>query len=122
MSQAELSFSEKLKIIKEKHSQIYEILTTNRIDCWIIFVRETGTTPDSIMEFIVGNDVVLESAFIFAIYKDQLKKYALVGSFDANNEKEKGIWDDVIGYEHGIREHLRDKIQMLNPKKIALDF
>lgn len=122
MSQAELSISEKLKIIKEKHSQIYEILTTNRIDCWIIFVRETGTTPDSIMEFVVGNDIVLESAFIFVIYKDQLKKYALVGSFDANNEIEKGIWDEVIGYEHGIREHLRDKIQMLNPKKIALDF
>jgi Xaa-Pro aminopeptidase len=122
MSLSELSVSEKLKIIEEKHSQIYEIMSSNQIDCWIIFNRETETTPDSIMEFVVGNDIVLQSAFIFAIYQNVLKKYAIVGSFDANTEKEKGLWDEVIGYGHSIKEHLQDKLKMLNPEKIALDY
>ena len=59
MSYAELSIREKLEIIKEKHSQLYEVLKSNEIDCWVIFARETETTPDSVMEFVVGNDVVI---------------------------------------------------------------
>ena len=122
MSFSELSISEKLKIVKEKHSQIYEIMSSNQIDCWIIFARETETTPDSIMEFVVGNDIVWQSAFIFAISQNVLKKFAIVGSFDANTEKEKDLWDEVIGYGHSIKEHLQDKLKMLNPEKIALDY
>ena len=35
------------------------------IDCWIIFVRETESNPDPIMDLVVGGDVVWDSAFIF---------------------------------------------------------
>jgi Xaa-Pro aminopeptidase len=122
MSHAELSVSEKLEIIREKHSQIYEILTSNNIDCWIIFARETETTPDSIMDFLVGNDVVGQSAFIFATSNNHLKKYAIVSSFDANKEKEKEIWDEVIGYGQSMKEHLQKVIKLIDPLKIALDY
>jgi Xaa-Pro aminopeptidase len=122
MSEAELSSKMKLEIIKEKHNQIYNILTENSIDCWLIFARETETTPDSIMELVVGNAIVLQSAFIFTINKNKLKKIAIVGNFDANAEKEKQIWDEVIGYTLGINEILRKTIERLNPKMIALDY
>lgn len=122
MSLAELSLAEKLEIIKEKHSQIEEILKSNNIDCWIIFARETETTPDSIMELVVGNDIVGQSAFIFALVDNQLKKSAIVSSFDANKEKEKRIWDEVIGYGPSMKEVLQEKIKLINPSKIALDY
>ena len=122
MSEAELSIELKLEILKEKHNQIYDILVENEIDCWLIFVRETEMSPDSIMELVVGNAVVLQSAFIFAIENNKLKKIAIVGNFDANAEKEKQIWDEVIGYTLGINELLQQTIERYNPKTIALDY
>jgi Xaa-Pro aminopeptidase len=94
----------------------------NDIDCWLIFARETATTPDSSMNFVVGSDVVLQSAFIFSLVNDELNKIAIVGNFDADNEKEKGVWDEVIGYLEGIEPHLIAKMQEINPKKIALNY
>lgn len=122
MSEAELSINLKLEIIKEKHAQIFDILTENGIDCWLVFTRETDITPDSIMELVVGNSVVLQSAFIFAIENNKLKKIAIVGNFDANAEKEKQIWDEVIGYTLGINELLQQTMERFNPKTIALDY
>ena len=112
-----------LKIIEEKHRMLPTIMKRVEIDCWIIFARETSTTPDSSMQFVVGSDVVLSSAFIFSLQKDNtLKKQAIVANFDADAEKSKGIWDNVIGYEKGIKAHLQEKLRSLNPQRIGLNY
>ena len=111
----------KLSIIKEKHTILPEVMRENDIDCWMIFVRETSVTPDSTMNFVVGGDVVLQSAFIFALEDDKFHRIAIIGNFDAATEREKGIWTEVIGYVHGIKEPLREVITKLKPKKIALN-
>ncbi len=123
MNLSEQSIEVRDQIIQEKHAPVSPLMKEFSIDCWIIFVRETATTPDSIMNFTVGNDVVLESAFIFGFEGEQFKKFAIVANLDAITQQEKGWWDEVIGYEElGISDHLKSAIDKLKPKAIALDF
>ena len=123
MNLSEQSIEVRNQIIQEKHALVPTLMKKFSIDCWIIFVRETATTPDSIMNFTVGNDVVLESAFIFGFEGKQFRKSAIVANFDAITQQEKGWWDEVIGYEElGISDHLKSAIDKLKPKTIALDF
>lgn len=122
MNLSEQSIEVRDQIIQEKHALISPLMKEFGIDCWIIFVRETATTPDSIMNFTVGNDVVLESAFIFGFEGEQFRKFAIVTNFDAITQQKKGWWDEVIGYEEiGISDHLKSAIDKLKPKTIALD-
>jgi len=109
-------------IIKEKHAQLIPILEEVDIDCWMIFVRETASTPDPAMEIVVGGDVVGKSAFVFSLKDGILTKTAIVAYFDENATRSKGIWDDVIGCKKGIDEPLQDLMKKINPKKIALNF
>jgi Xaa-Pro aminopeptidase len=123
MSEATTPIAEHLKILQEKHDNLPRIMKEVDIDCWVIFARETSTTPDSSMRFVTGSDVVLASAFIFALQPDNsLKKFALVANFDAETERKKGIWDEVIGYERGLKTHLQAKIDELKAKKIGLNY
>ena len=122
MSEAFLPIDLKLKIIREKHEELPKIMQENDIECWLIFVRETATTPDSSMNFVVGSDVVAESAFVFAFKDKKLQKVAIVGNFDADNERGKEIWDEVVGYVEDIKPVLLSKIQELDPQTIALNF
>jgi Xaa-Pro aminopeptidase len=122
MSESYLPIHLKKKILREKHDQLPQIMENSEIDCWLIFARETSTTPDSTMNFVVGSDVVAQSAFIFFVKKDQIRKIAIVGNFDAETEREKGIWDEVIPYDMGIEPILLRTIKGLNPEKIALNY
>lgn len=111
-----------MQIIKEKHQQIRSILHNQSIDCWLIFVRETIANPDPIMNLVVGGHVVWQSAFIFSFKNNEFKKTAIIGNFDAEKEKQKEIWDEVIGYKEGISPFLQEIIKKLNPSKIAVNF
>lgn len=122
MSESYLPIQLKAKILREKHTQLPNIMKLSGIDCWLIFVRETSTTPDSAMNFVVGSEVVAQSAFIFIMKKDIVRKIAIVGNFDADTERNKGIWDEVIGYDLGINASLQAKIKEFNPSKIALNY
>ncbi len=123
MSESRTPWTLHIQIINEKHGELPKIMIKEGIDCWIIFVRETSTTPDSSMQFVVGGDVVLSSAFIFALQADNsLRKIALVANFDANAEREKGIWDQVIGYEKGITSDLQSIMTEISPQNIGLNY
>lgn len=97
-------------------------MNESRINCWIIFIRETASNPDPVMDLVIGGDVVWESAYIFCNNKDGIFKTAIVGNFDAPAEKEKEIWDEVIPYKEGITEPLRKCLDNLNPQNIALNY
>ena len=122
MSKAKLPREIQLKIIEEKHAQIPSIMSEHKIDCWIIFVRETEANPDPIMDLVIGGDVVWDSAFTFVNKDGDFSKIALVGNFDAPAEARKGIWDKVLSYKEGITKPLKEYLESVNPKKIALNF
>jgi Xaa-Pro aminopeptidase len=122
MSQAETPQDVLLQIVREKHNQIFEIMKEVAIDCWLTFVRESDTTPDPVQNLVIGGDVVWESAFIFFQRSDSLGKLAIVGAGDADKEKSKGLWDEVLTYVEGISNVLHSKIKEINPEKIGLNF
>jgi Xaa-Pro aminopeptidase len=111
-----------LKIVKEKHKMIPDIMEREQIDCWITFIRETAANPDPVQNLIIAGEVVWESAFIFVQKNDDFKKIAIVGNFDADHEKGKGLWDEVIPYKEGISNVLKETIDTINPNKIALNY
>ena len=122
MSQAKITRKKQLQIVKEKHDQLPQIMIENKIECWLVFARETAANPDPVMDHVVGGDIVWESAFLFFNVNNRFKKVCLVGNFDAPAEKRKEIWDVVISYKEGITEPLRQTIKKYNPKNIALNF
>ncbi|OLS23789.1 MAG: putative peptidase [Candidatus Heimdallarchaeota archaeon LC_2] len=111
-----------LEIIKEKHDMLPQLMKEVDIDCWLVFLRETESAPDPVQNLVIGGHVVWDSAFIFKLDNDQLTKIAIIGNFDANAEKEKGIWDQVISYDEGISGKLLETMSKLNPTKIALNY
>ena len=122
MSQAKTPRNVHLKIVKEKHEQLPAIMKETAIECWIVFTRETSQISEPVMDIVVGGDVVWHSAFIFSNIKGEFKKTAIVGNYDVNAEKDKAVWDEVLGYKEGISVLLRDYIEKLNPKNIALNY
>ncbi len=115
-------YREKIILLKEKHAQIPIILNETGIDCWMIFARETSLTPDKTMELVVGNDIVLPSAFIFGFIDGKFTKTALVGNFDANTERNKNIWDSVVAYEKSFQSQLTTLMNDYDPQKIGLNY
>ncbi|MCH8906301.1 MAG: aminopeptidase P family protein [Candidatus Heimdallarchaeota archaeon] len=110
-----------LSIVSEKHELVSAVMSELGIECWITFVRETDANPDPVQNLVIGGEIVWESAFIF-FKKHEFKKIAIVGNFDADAEKNKSVWDEVIDYTEGITAVLREKITELNPKNIALNY
>ena len=111
-----------LEIVREKHQMLPQLMKGIGIDCWLVFMRETASAPDPIQGLVIGGDVVWDSAFIFSLNKDKVTKTAIVGDFDSDAEKIKGIWDEVITYTEGITDILHQTMTEINPNKIALNY
>jgi len=106
-------------LLLEKADQAQGLLAETGIDCWLTFARESGTHPDPGMELIVGADVTWRSAFILAAGG---KRIAIVGRFDVSNIRAGGVFQEVLGYDEGIRAPLLEVLGRLNPRKIGLNF
>lgn len=112
-----------LEIVREKHRMIPKLMKDVGIDCWLVFMRETASAPDPVQNLVIGGDVVWDSAFIFRqTSDDSVTKIAIVGNFDVDAEKGKGIWDQVLSYDEGISGILHKTMTDLNPDKIALNY
>src|SRR5258708_37763030 len=66
-------------LLHEKADQAQALLSETGLDCWLIFVRETGIHPDPGMDLVVGADVVRNSAFLFAVGGQRI---AITANFD----------------------------------------
>jgi len=106
-------------MIREKIAQAVEILKEEKTDCWLTFVRESSTTPDSIMDLIVGTGVTWHSAFIITSGGDT---YALVGSLDKANQETHGNYRQIIGYVKSIEQDLINILERINPQTIAINY
>jgi len=106
-------------MIKEKIKQAIGILKEEKIDCWLIFVRESSTIPDPSMDLIVGTGVTWQSAFILTAHG---KSIAIVGSLDKPNQETHGYYDQITGYLQSIEDELIKTLKDINPNKIAINF
>jgi hypothetical protein len=59
-------------LLLEKSAQVQPLLRETGLDCWLIFVRETGLHPDTGFELVVGADVVRNSALLFGVNGERI--------------------------------------------------
>jgi Xaa-Pro aminopeptidase len=106
-------------IIQEKAGQALGLLKEFAIDCWITFVRETSLNGDPTLPLLVDGSLTWHSALIFSATG---KTIAIVGRYDKKGVEDLGVYDEVIGYVEGIKQHLQDALKTLNPKSIAVNY
>ncbi|MBN2228751.1 MAG: aminopeptidase P family protein [Candidatus Thorarchaeota archaeon] len=104
---------------KSKCEQACDILNELGLDSWLVWVRETSQMVDPVLPLILSGDVVWQSALLFTRNGEKL---AIVGNFDAGGIEVKNIYDRVIPYTQGIKEHLLAELNRIDPTKIGINF
>ena len=107
------------QLVEQKVAQATSILEEYDVDSWLTFVRETSLSPDPTLELIVGMDMVWHSAFL--LNRDG-RHVAIVGYYDAENVRNLGVYDEVIGYHKGIGQPLREVLAVRDPEQIAINY
>ncbi|MHA2359690.1 MAG: M24 family metallopeptidase, partial [Candidatus Thorarchaeota archaeon] len=107
------------KLQKAKAQQACDILKEIDIDAWLVWVRETSQMADPVLELVLGGDLVWQSALIFT---KKGEKIGIIGNFDSDGVKAKGIYDDIIPYTKGIKDELVKQLTRMDPKKIGINY
>ncbi len=105
-------------MIDEKIKQAVDILKEKNVDMWLTFVRETSSTPDPVLDLILGTNCVWPSAFILTATGQAV---AIVGSLDVQNIKDHAPYE-VVGYVDSIKNELLKTLEKFDPKRIAINF
>ncbi|MBN1998579.1 M24 family metallopeptidase [candidate division KSB1 bacterium] len=104
-------------MISQKIQQAVSILNEQQIDMWLIFVRETSSTPDPMLDLLLGTHCTWASAFILT---STGKKIALVGSLDRQNIIDHAPYK-VIDYVGSIKDLLISTMKEIDPARIAIN-
>jgi len=107
------------ELIQEKVAQAVEILEEFETDLWLTFVRETSLTPDPALDLILGMDLTWQSALLIG---RNGRRVAIVGYYDAENVRNVGAYDEVIGYHEGIAAPLQETLAAIEPGQIAINY
>jgi Xaa-Pro aminopeptidase len=107
------------KLIRQKIAQATQILQELNIDLWLTFARETSMVSEPALDLILGQSVTWHSAFLLT---STGRHIAIVGHFDAENIRDLGAYEQVIGYHKGLSKHLRTALDSIQPKSIAINF
>jgi Xaa-Pro dipeptidase len=107
------------QLIREKVAQASLILNELDIDTWLTFVRESSMVPDPALELILGTHVTWHSAFLISRSGPHV---AVVGHYDAENVRNRDVYDEVIDYHEGIGAPLRAALDRLRPNRIAVNY
>jgi len=107
------------RIPAEKLVVAQEALRELDLDCWLIFVRETGDGGDPVLPLVFGHDLTWQSAIVVP---REGAAIAIVGTHDGQLVESTGLYGRTIGYIEGIRAPLRDLLGELDPRTIAVNF
>jgi len=105
-------------MVNEKIKQASRILKEKGVDLWLTFTRETSSTPDPVIDLILGTGCTWQSAFIIT---SSGRAIAIVGSLDAQNIVDHADYE-VIKYVDSIKEPLIKTLKELDPKRIAINY
>ncbi len=106
-------------LVQEKVAQSIAILNELNIDCWLTFARESAAGIDPVLHLIYGHHVTWQSAFLLFRTGERI---AILGRYDADNARNSGAYDEVIGYDQGVSGPLLEVLRRLNPQQIALNY
>lgn len=106
-------------MVADKIAQAVAILNEQNIDAWLIFVRESATMPDPMIEMVVGQHCTWQTAWI--IMKSG-RTIAIAGSLDVAAIRENGRYQEVVPYLQGIGPDLLRVLDEQRPRTIAINF
>jgi Xaa-Pro aminopeptidase len=106
-------------LIAEKVDQAAGILDELGVDLWLTFARETSMLPDPVLELILGLELTWRSLIMISRSGNHS---AIVGHYDADNVRQLGIYQNVVGYHHGPRQHFLEALERYDPARIAINF
>ncbi len=106
-------------ITHEKAQQANGILHKAGVDAWLTFVRETSAQADPVLPLIFGPETLTwQSALMFTARGQRI---AIVGRYEADAVRGKGLYDMVIPYDEAIRPALLEVLTQLDPAQIAIN-
>jgi Xaa-Pro aminopeptidase len=105
-------------LVQEKLDQAVGVLREQDVDLWLTFVRETSLTNDPCLDLIAGTYSAWTGAFMVSATGERI---AIVGRFDAPAVEQTGGYE-VIGYDESIKPALRETVDRLAPRTIALNY
>jgi Xaa-Pro aminopeptidase len=105
-------------LVPEKLDQAVEILGEQDVDVWLTLVRETLLTQDPCLDLVAGVYCAWHSAFLVSSSGERI---AIVGRYDAPSVEQLGVYE-VVGYDESLRPALRDAVERLAPRTIALNY
>jgi len=105
-------------LVQEKVDQAAEILREQDVDLWITLVRETMLTNDPCLDLVAGTYSAWTGAFLVSATGDPV---AIVGRFDVPAVEQLGAYR-VLGYDESIKPTLRETVEQLAPRSVALNF
>lgn len=106
-------------MIESKIQQAIQILNELDIDAWMIFCRESANVHDPCIDLVVGGNVTWASAFILGRGGERI---AILGSLDKAAHEELGLYTELIPYVEGVSGPLKETLERLDPKSIAINF
>lgn len=107
-----------MRLDQEKLPIIYEAIQKNKVDAWLIAGEKTGIKSEPVLPVL--GEMKFDSATAL-IFTGQSTCLAIVSSLEAESYKKcKGL-DEVIEYTSSMEETIREVLDHLKPKKLALD-
>ena len=105
-------------LVQEKVAQAVEILREQDVDLWLTLVRETSLTHDPCLDLVAGVYSAWTGAFLISASGERV---AIVGRFDGPALEQVGAYE-VVTYDESIRPALRETIERIAPRSIALNY
>ncbi len=107
------------KILKEKVEQTIRLLEREGIDLWMTFVRESSTIHDPALDLICGMNLTWPSVLLISRTGE---KTAIIGNLEVAALETKGVYDQIVGYDVGVKEPLVEALNRIAPRTIAVNY
>ena len=104
---------------KEKLPIIYEALTENDVDAWLITGRESIMKSEPILSVLGDMDFIIATTLIFTAAG---KCIAIVSPLDVEGYKLIEGIDEVVEYQTTMEESIYEVFSKLKPKTLALNY
>ena len=104
---------------KEKLPIIYEALTENDVDAWLITGRESIMKSEPILSVLGDMDFIIATTLIFNAVG---KFIAIVSPLDVEGYKLIEGIDEVVEYQTTMEESIYEVLSKLKPKTLALNY
>ena len=104
---------------KEKLQIIYEALTENDVDAWLITGRESIMKSEPILSVLGDMDFIIATTLIFTAAG---KCIAIVSPLDVEGYKLIEGIEEVVEYQTTMEESIYEVLSKLKPKTLALNY